>query len=187
VETSTDNLFKADLVKNIVTPAFKYRHISEMGQYWTIIICRFKRRVDKPKAHPPMTPDGGCAFGLSTLHLSKKPVFFSVVYDVCKEYKVAKHDSPLNIVQQKKKNILKVARAHGLVNIRIFGSVIRDEATPHSDIDLLVDLEKGRSLLDLGGASIKLQELLGRKVDIVTERGLHWYLRDKILKEARPL
>ena len=104
-----------------------------------------------------------------------------------KEYKVAKHDSPLNIVQQKKKNILKVARAHGIVNIRIFGSVIRDEATPHSDIDLLVDLEKGRSLLDLGGASIKLQELLGRKVDIVTERGLHWYLRERILKEAQPL
>ena len=46
---------------------------------------------------------------------------------------------------------------------------------------------QNRSLLDLGGASIKLQELLGRKVDIVTERGLHWYLRDKIMKEARPL
>ena len=100
---------------------------------------------------------------------------------------MAKHDPLLNIVQQKKKDILEVARAHGIVNIRIFGSVIRDEATPPSDIDLLVDLEKGRSLLDLGGASIKLQEVLGRKVDIVTERGLHWYLRDKILKEARPL
>ena len=96
-------------------------------------------------------------------------------------------DLTLDIVQQKKKDILEVARAHGLFNIRIFGSVSRGEDSLHSDIDLLVDLEKGRSLLDLGGASIKLQELLGRKVDIVTERGLHWYLRDKILKEARPL
>ncbi len=100
---------------------------------------------------------------------------------------MAKHDSAFRIVQQKKKDILDVARAHGIVNIRVFGSVIHDKAMAHSDIDLLVDLEEGRSLLDIGGASIKLQELLGRRVDIVTERGLHWYLRDKILKEARPL
>ena len=93
----------------------------------------------------------------------------------------------MRILQQKKKEILAVAREHGLLNIRVFGSVARGEDTPESDIDFLVDLEKGRSLFDLGGALIKLQDLLGRKVDIVTERGLHWYLRDKILKEARPL
>jgi len=91
------------------------------------------------------------------------------------------------VIQQKKKEILAVARAHGLVNVRIFGSVARGEDTAQSDIDLLVDLEKGRTLLDLGGALMKLQELLGRKVDIVTERGLHWYLRENILAEARPL
>jgi len=91
------------------------------------------------------------------------------------------------VIQQKKKEILAVARAHGLVNVRIFGSVARGEDTAQSDIDLLVDLEKGRTLLDLGGALMKLQELLGRKVDIVTESGLHWYLREKILAEARPL
>ena len=100
---------------------------------------------------------------------------------------MAKPDQPLNIVRKKKKDILEVARAHGIVNVRIFGSLVRDEATPNSDIDLLVELEKGRSLLDLGGASVKLQELLGRKVDIVTERGLHWYLRERILEEAQPL
>lgn len=100
---------------------------------------------------------------------------------------MALQDLDLKAVQQKRKDILEVARAHGLINIRIFGSLVRGEGSLHSDIDLLVDLEKGRTLLDLGGASIKLQELLGRKVDIVTERGLHWYLRDKILKEARPL
>lgn len=93
----------------------------------------------------------------------------------------------LHVVQQKKKEILAVAHAHGLINVRVFGSVVRGEDNPQSDIDFLVDLEKGRTLLDLGGAFVKLQELLGRKVDIVTERGLHWYLREKILKEARPL
>ena len=66
-------------------------------------------------------------------------------------------------------------------------TVARGEDTAQSDIDLLVDLEKGRTLLDLGGALVQLQDLLGRRVDIVTERGLHWYLREKILREARPL
>ena len=56
-----------------------------------------------------------------------------------------------------------------------------------SDIDLLVDLEKGRSLLDLGGMVFDLQQLLGRKVDIVTEKGLHWYVKDKIINEAEEL
>jgi hypothetical protein len=93
----------------------------------------------------------------------------------------------LQVVQLKKKEILAVASAHGLFNVRVFGSVARGEDNPQSDIDFLVDLEKGRSLLDLGGALVKLQELLGRKVDIVTERGLHWFLREKILKEAQPL
>ena len=93
----------------------------------------------------------------------------------------------LQIVQQRKKEIIAVARAHGLVNVRIFGSVARGEDNAQSDIDLLVDLEKGRTLLDLGGALVQLQDLLGRRVDIVTERGLHWYLREKILREARPL
>lgn len=90
-------------------------------------------------------------------------------------------------IQQHKKNILAIARQHGLVRLRIFGSVLRGEETPQSDIDLLVDLEPGRTMLDLGGALIKLQELLGRKVDIVTERGLHWYLKEKIMQEAVPL
>jgi hypothetical protein len=90
-------------------------------------------------------------------------------------------------LHEKKEEILDVARQHGIVNVRIFGSVARDEDNPQSDIDFLVDLEEGRSLFDLGGALVKLQELLGRKVDIVTERGLHWYLREKIIKEARPL
>ncbi|XCN72425.1 MAG: nucleotidyltransferase family protein [Candidatus Electrothrix aestuarii] len=90
----------------------------------------------------------------------------------------------LERIQRQKKNIFAIARQHGIVRLRIFGSVIRGEETPQSDIDLLVELEPGRSMLDLGGALIRLQELLGRKVDIVTERGLHWYLKEKIMQEA---
>ncbi|MCW5199853.1 nucleotidyltransferase family protein [Desulfobulbus sp. F1] len=93
----------------------------------------------------------------------------------------------LERIQQQKKNILAIARQHGLVRLRLFGSVVRGEETPQSDIDLLVDLEPGRSMFDLGGALIQLQELLRRKVDIVTEGGLHWYLKEKIMQEAVPL
>lgn len=91
------------------------------------------------------------------------------------------------IIQQKREEILAIAKEHGIVSVRVFGSVLRGLETPQSDIDFLVEMEEGRNLLDLGGALIKLQDLLDRKVDIITERGLHWYLRDKILKEARPL
>jgi predicted nucleotidyltransferase len=93
----------------------------------------------------------------------------------------------LERIQQQKKQIFAIAKQHGLVRLRLFGSVVRGEETPQSDIDLLVDLEPGRSMFDLGGALIQLQELLRRKVDIVTEGGLHWYLKEKIMQEAVPL
>jgi predicted nucleotidyltransferase len=87
-------------------------------------------------------------------------------------------------VEQNRAMILKLAARHGARNVRVFGSVSRGEEGPESDIDLLVDLEPGRSLMDLGGLLMDLEELLGRKVDVVTEKGLHWYIRDKVLKEA---
>lgn len=93
----------------------------------------------------------------------------------------------LQEIQQKKKEILAVARQYGIVNVRVFGSVARGDDNPQSDIDFLVELEEGCTLFDLGGALVKLQDLLGRKVDIVTKNGLHWYLREKIMKEARSL
>jgi hypothetical protein len=71
--------------------------------------------------------------------------------------------------------------------VRVFGSVARGEAGENSDIDLLVELEQGRSLLDQAGLMVELEKLLGRKVDVVTEQGLYWLLRRRILKEARPL
>lgn len=95
--------------------------------------------------------------------------------------------SEFQAVQQKKREILAIIKQHGLSNVRIFGSIARGDETPLSDIDFLVDLKKDCTIFDLGGAHVKLQALLGRKVDIVSERSLHWYLRDKILQEARPL
>lgn len=92
-----------------------------------------------------------------------------------------------DLLQQKREEIFRISALHGARNIRLFGSVVRGESGPDSDIDFLVDLEKGRSLLDLGGLLMDLQQLIGRRVDVVTEKGLHWYIRDRILKEARPL
>jgi hypothetical protein len=91
------------------------------------------------------------------------------------------------LIQDKKEDILRIAQRHGARNVRIFGSVARGEADEQSDIDFLVDMEPGRSLLDLGGLLMDLQELLGRDVDVVTEDGIYWLLRRRILKEAVPL
>ncbi len=71
--------------------------------------------------------------------------------------------------------------------MRVFGSVARGEDTDESDIDFLVCLEKGRSLLDQAGLLADLQDLLGRKVDVVTEDGIYWLLRRRILREAQPI
>ena len=91
------------------------------------------------------------------------------------------------LLKAKRDEILRLAEKHGAQNVRVFGSVARGEAGPDSDIDFLVEMEPGRSLLDLGGLWADLTELLGRKVDIVTERSIYWLLRRRILKEARPL
>ncbi|HLV34321.1 MAG TPA: nucleotidyltransferase family protein [Spirillospora sp.] len=91
-----------------------------------------------------------------------------------------------DIIGDRREQILKLAQAHGVSNVRVFGSVVRGEATPDSDLDLLVDgLENaawggGRLLMDL-------QELLGRRVDLVSEGDLHQLIRDRVLKEAQPL
>ena len=84
-------------------------------------------------------------------------------------------------------DIFRLAAQYGVRNIRVFGSLARGEADAESDVDLLVELEPGRSLLDLGGLQMELQSLLQRPVDIVTERGLRERLRARVLKEAVPL
>jgi predicted nucleotidyltransferase len=91
------------------------------------------------------------------------------------------------VLKAKRDEILRIAARHGAFNVRVFGSVARGDARPDSDVDLLVDLEPGRSLLDLGRLLVDLQDLLQRAVDVATENGLHWYIRDRVVKEAVPL
>jgi predicted nucleotidyltransferase len=88
---------------------------------------------------------------------------------------------------ERKEEILRLAERRGAHNLRVFGSVARGEANESSDLDLLVAWEPGRSLLDHAGLIQDLQELLGMKVHVGTEKSLHWYVRDRILREATPL
>ena len=90
-------------------------------------------------------------------------------------------------LKKQREKIYQIAKLYGAHNIRVFGSVNRESDRLDSDIDFLVDLEKDRSLLDLAGLVYDLQQLLNRKVDVVTENGLHWYLKEKIIREAEPL
>jgi len=91
------------------------------------------------------------------------------------------------LLHEKREDIVRIATKRGASNICVFGSVARGEADSQSDIDLLVDLEPGRSLFDLGGLLMDLQDLLGHRVDVVTERGLRERIRERVLKEAIPL
>jgi len=89
-----------------------------------------------------------------------------------------------DIVREKREEILAIARRHGAFNVRVFGSVARGEADEASDIDLLVDLDAGRSLFDLGALVMELNESIGRHVDVVTEGGIRSRIRDRIVAEA---
>ena len=91
------------------------------------------------------------------------------------------------VLSHKREEVLRIAARHGARNVRIFGSVARGEADSDSDLDVLVDLQPGRSLFDLGGLLIELQELFGCRVDVVTEQGLRPRLRERVLREAVPL
>jgi len=91
------------------------------------------------------------------------------------------------LLRKKRTEILRLGTKHGARNIRIFGSVARGKADDRSDIDFLVDMEPGRSLLDMGGLLMDLRELLGREVDVVSERGLKKRIHDRVMKEVVPL
>lgn len=91
------------------------------------------------------------------------------------------------ILFEKREEILGIARKHGAHNLRLFGSVARGEADEASDIDLLVEMDPGRSLFDMGALLMELKELLGVEVDVVTPKGLKDRVRDRVLKEAVPL
>ncbi len=93
----------------------------------------------------------------------------------------------IRALRDNREEILRIAAAHGARNIRLFGSVGRGEDSEESDIDFLVEFDPGRSLLEHVGLIQDLEDLLGCPVDVVTERGLHWYIRDRVVKEAMPL
>ena len=91
------------------------------------------------------------------------------------------------LLKVKREEILKISAKHGAFNVRVFGSAARGEAGKGSDIDLLVEVGANRTPFFSGGLLADLEDLLGRKVDVVTEEGLHWYIREKVIKEAVPL
>ena len=91
------------------------------------------------------------------------------------------------LLHVKREEILKVCAKYGARNVRVFGSVARGEADEQSDIDLIVDFEPGRSLLDHAGLWLELQDLLGVKVDVVSGRGIKPRIRERVLQEAVPL
>ncbi|HEY3397217.1 MAG TPA: nucleotidyltransferase domain-containing protein [Armatimonadota bacterium] len=90
-------------------------------------------------------------------------------------------------IEEKRQEILALAAAHGARAVRVFGSVARGEADEASDIDFLVEMEPGRSLLDLTGLLLDLEALLGRSVDVITEPGLKPRIRARVLQEAKAL
>ena len=91
------------------------------------------------------------------------------------------------LLKEKREEILRIAADHGARNVRVFGSVVRGETDAQSDIDLLVEFEPDRSLLDHAALWLDLQDLLGCKVDVVSEGGVKARLRDRILREAVPV
>lgn len=91
---------------------------------------------------------------------------------------------PLATIRSQRAAILEICRTHGARLPRVFGSIARGEATPESDIDVLVDMEPGRSLLDQAALLVKLRELLGRDVDVVTSDALRGRIRERVLNDA---
>ena len=87
---------------------------------------------------------------------------------------------------EKRAEILRVAEAHGARNVRVFGSVVRGDNRDDSDVDLLVEFEEGKTLFDLIGLKLDLQNVLGATVDVVTPNSLR-YIRDRVLAEALPI
>ena len=93
----------------------------------------------------------------------------------------------VEILKNKRDEILRIAAKHGAQNVRVFGSAARGEADSKSDVDLLVEVGPEHSAFFPGGLLADLEELLGCKVDVVTEDALHWYIRSRVLAEAVPL
>jgi uncharacterized protein len=92
-----------------------------------------------------------------------------------------------SLLNENRNEILETAKRHGARNVRIFGSVARGDDDEESDLDFLVEMEPGRSLLDHAALLLDLEMLLGRKVDVLSEKGIKTRIRERVLREARPL
>ena len=90
----------------------------------------------------------------------------------------------IETLKARREDILRLAAQYGARNVRVFGSVARGEAGSGSDVDFVVAFDPDRSLFDHGGLLMDLQELLGCKVDVISERGMRPRVRERILKEA---
>lgn len=86
-----------------------------------------------------------------------------------------------------REKILQIAEECGLSDVRVFGSVARGEERTDSDIDILIKYGADASLMKHAGFMVALEDMFGRKVDVVEDKRLHWVIRDDVLKEARPI
>lgn len=91
------------------------------------------------------------------------------------------------IIESHRDELIALAQRRGVTGVRVFGSMSRGDGKDDSDVDLLVNLSPGTSALALGGLLMDAEELLGRRVDVVTEASLHPALRDRVLADAVPL
>lgn len=91
------------------------------------------------------------------------------------------------LLHEKREEILALAEKHKAYNVRVFGSVVRGEDTAESDVDLLVAFREDASLFDRIRLLNDLEDLLGRKVDVVRDDSVHWFIRNQVLREAEAL
>lgn len=89
-----------------------------------------------------------------------------------------------DVLKEKRDLILNIGNKHGIGNVRVFGSVAKSEDGPKSDLDLLVEIDKGRSLFDLIHFKHEVEDILGVKVDVFTENSIHWSIKQDVLAEA---
>lgn len=95
--------------------------------------------------------------------------------------------SSLDLLHQKRQEVIAIAAKHGAYDVRIFGSIVRGEDRPDSDIDLLVKRQAKTSRWFPAALILELEKLLGRRIDVVTDNGLNPLIREYVLKEAKPL